>query len=966
MPMKTDTQKKRGFYLNIVLPSALAVLLFTVTLFLIVIPSFEHAMMERKREMIMQLTLAATSILDKYHTDEQEGLLTREDAQQTAISRLRYLRYGDENKDYFWIITTDAVMMMHPYRPELEGQNLTEYKDPGGTPLFAEAGRVAREQGSGYINYMWQWKDDSTHIVPKVSFVNRFSPWGWVIGTGIYIEDVREEIASLSRRFVFISIVITLITALILFYIGRQSFRIEGLRFKAEHELHESREKYRSLVEASTEGLMMVIDARISFVNSILERMTGLSQQELLGKPPGDLIQLPDELRPWLDRNRIPEAGARAFETTLKRSQGNTIEVLANVSPVAFYGREAIIFSLKDLGIDESEKVELFRNRGRFTKLFESLGIGVFRTTLDQRGRFLEANPAALRILGFKNLEELSETYILELLADVEDKKSFRQTLLEDGIVKGEVLKLRRPNGQLLVVNCSMAVISDGNVKFCDGIIEEITPSLHSTPLSDHAGLEGHQIEHQLLQPLADYARTPLAVSLDTDRKTLIRKLSASAEEALLVNGPDEVPVGIITRRDVLQRSDEMGEMMKAHELMTAPLVTIREQQSIAEALSLMIRKGVRYLPVVDFEGKATGLLSQQRSCAIIEGLPLMMTDLIGKATCINELASLRNRFVRNTLPLIPHINTPTALFGTMAMVSDNITKRIITMVLDEMGPPPAPFCFFSLGSDARKEQTLSTDQDNAIIYNDLPEEEQEQAAVWFQKFGKQICTALNEVGYQFCKGNIMAMNPDWSQPVSAWKRYFYKWINSGNAKDLLDINIFFDIRSIYGESQLLNELQKAIFNYSEKNPAYLFHLTQNTLVLKPQSGFWGNILIETAGAPPETVNIKESIMPIVNFARIYALKHQINATGTLDRIEILKKNHIIKEGSAENIADTFNYLNKMRLQHQAWLLNRNLKPDNLISTKTLSELDKTIIKKLIGNINNMLSKLSYDFKGSL
>jgi CBS domain-containing protein len=153
---------------------------------------------------------------------------------------------------------------------------------------------------------------------------------------------------------------------------------------------------------------------------------------------------------------------------------------------------------------------------------------------------------------------------------------------------------------------------------------------------------------------------------------------------------------------------------------------------------------------------------------------------------------------------------------------------------------------------------------------------------------------------------------------------------------------------------------------YSLKNPAYLYHLTQNTLVLKPQSGFWGNILIETAGAPPETVNIKESIMPIVNFARIYALKHQINATGTLDRIEILRKNHLIKEGSADNITDTFNYLNKMRLQHQAWLLGRNLKPDNLISTKTLSELDRTIIKKLIGNINNMLSKLSYDFKGSL
>jgi CBS domain-containing protein len=170
----------------------------------------------------------------------------------------------------------------------------------------------------------------------------------------------------------------------------------------------------------------------------------------------------------------------------------------------------------------------------------------------------------------------------------------------------------------------------------------------------------------------------------------------------------------------------------------------------------------------------------------------------------------------------------------------------------------------------------------------------------------------------------------------------------------------------VYGNTDLASSLQNTIFQLTKQNPAYLYHLTQNTLMLKPQVGFWGNILLETAGAPPETVNIKETIMPLVNFARIYALRDQIQTPGTMDRISILRKNHTLKETSADNITEAFVYLNRMRLQHQAWLISRGLKPDNLINTRNLSDLDKTIIKKVISHINNMLTKLSYDFKGSM
>ncbi len=162
-----------------------------------------------------------------------------------------------------------TTMIMHPYVPELNGTDLTDYEDSHSKKMFVEFVREVEDDGHGFVEYMWQWKDDSAHVVPKLSYVKKFDPWGWIIGTGIYIEDVRKQISELSSRLLYISIIIASIVALILTFISLQSFRIEKRRLRAEQNLQESREKYRSLVEAPTEGLVMISDNRIIFANAV-------------------------------------------------------------------------------------------------------------------------------------------------------------------------------------------------------------------------------------------------------------------------------------------------------------------------------------------------------------------------------------------------------------------------------------------------------------------------------------------------------------------------------------------------------------------------------------------------------------------------------------------------------------------------------------------------------------------------
>jgi signal transduction histidine kinase len=185
---------------RIVIPVALTIILFILTIFLFILPKMEAFMMDGKRETTRHLTETAWSVLDYFLDQETTGKMSADQAKEAAVALLGQLRFGDDGKDYFWINDTTPTMIMHPYRPDLEGQNVATFTDPAGNPLFADMVAITQTSGSGFVDYLWQWKEDSTHIVPKISHVMAFEPWGWIIGTGIYVADVKAEISAVTRK----------------------------------------------------------------------------------------------------------------------------------------------------------------------------------------------------------------------------------------------------------------------------------------------------------------------------------------------------------------------------------------------------------------------------------------------------------------------------------------------------------------------------------------------------------------------------------------------------------------------------------------------------------------------------------------------------------------------------------------------------------------------------------------------
>ncbi|MDX9788210.1 MAG: cache domain-containing protein [Desulfobacterales bacterium] len=290
MPEKKLKKIANRISRRIALPAFLTIFLFVTAIFFIILPQLEQSLMTRKQEMIKELTGTVRSLLDSYHEREKSGELSKDEAQLRAILRIRKLRYGQEKKDYFWINDMTPRMIMHPYRSDLDGKDISSFQDPNGKRLFVEFVRVVRKQGAGYVDYMWQWKDDPEKIVPKISYVEEFKPWGWVIGTGIYVDDVHAEIAAIRNKLSVVSAGILLIISLLALYSVRQSLMAdrERQRIFLEREalmksLEESKERFRNLLETTSDWIWETDrKGRYTYSSPHVETLLGYRLEEVI------------------------------------------------------------------------------------------------------------------------------------------------------------------------------------------------------------------------------------------------------------------------------------------------------------------------------------------------------------------------------------------------------------------------------------------------------------------------------------------------------------------------------------------------------------------------------------------------------------------------------------------------------------------------------------------------------------
>ena len=208
------------------------------------------------------------------------------------------------------------------------------------------------------------------------------------------------------------------------------------------------------------------------------------------------------------------------------------------------------------------------------------------------------------------------------------------------------------------------------------------------------------------------------------------------------------------------------------------------------------------------------------------------------------------------------------------------------------------------MGSQGRQEQTLLTDQDNGIIFAPVANADPQEVTDYFLRLGAQVCDGLHRAGYTLCRGKVMASNPRWCRSLPDWISGFDEWVHKSEPQEIIDFSIFFDFRTVYGDADLTHELRRSIHAALQDQPAFFHLFAQNALLFKPPFRLLGNIYL-SGGATEHAgeINLKDAMMPMVSFARLYALRHQINQTHTLERIEALTERNIILPSSRDEIA---------------------------------------------------------------
>jgi signal-transduction protein with cAMP-binding, CBS, and nucleotidyltransferase domain/PAS domain-containing protein len=822
----------RHFAVNIISPAILTFALFLGFIFAVIVPAMKRATLERKKEMIRELTQLEWSELAGLHEREQRGELDRAAAQRAAIERIRRLRFGDDGKDYFWISDLQTRMVVHPYRPDLDGQDLSTYADPAGRRLFVEFTRLARTQGAGYLEYLWQWKDDEHRVVPKLSYVKGFEPWGWIVGTGIYLEDVRAEIGAMTRRVLWFSLGLSGAMAALLAYIAKQGLDLERQRWQAERALRDSEERYRMLVEGSAEGVLLVLQERPAYANKTLLDRLGYSAAELVEVPLEKVVE--------------PLTGGAA-------------------------------------GPGPDRRARLFDRHGTATEvLLTSASVNVG----EQTGQMLTFRDLAAR-------RQRDET-LARLVADLQS------------------------------------------------LLPLATRAIKASP------------------------PTLVACDLDTTVSQAAAMMARARTSAILVRAAGGEPIGIVTDQDLRNRVLAEGRSAAGPvaAIMSAPLIRIPARSLLFEAARVMQERGVRHLVVTDDAGATLGVLT---SSEILHAQRHAVALLLGEIQAAGSPEALRDSraklpvFVRALLESGARVETVTRIMTT---VSDAIAARLLALAEAELGPPPAAFAFVVLGSEAREEQTFATDQDNALLYAEVPAGQQEAAQTYFLRLGEKVCAGLDLAGYRRCPGEVMACNPKWCQPLPRWRQYFADCVAAARPQDLLDVNVFFDLRCAHGAAELVAQLRQHLHEQFAADPrhAFFFHLAQSTLQFRAPRGFFGNIQLEAAGDEPARFNVKSAIIPLVNFARMYALRHGYAETNTLDRLRRLRDDGRLVAPSHDELAQAYGALMQMRLAHQAAQVQRGEAPDNAIDLQKLTQLERSMLKKIFADIAVFQARLETDF----
>ena len=447
------------------------------------------------------------------------------------------------------------------------------------------------------------------------------------------------------------------------------------------------------------------------------------------------------------------------------------------------------------------------------------------------------------------------------------------------------------------------------------------------------------------------------------------QKMAKNSSGSIFIKDEKGKIDAIITDADlinsVIAKGLDVGHLASA--IVPSSVVSVSADSQVFEAFITMIGEDKKYLAVSNKANDIIGTISDKDLIAAQANSTYLLIKTIKSAKNVNQLENMHSKMALMLLDPIRNGANPEYITRLITTISDAILEKVIEFSIAKLGKPPCKFAFMIMGSEGREEQTLISDQDNGIIFEDLKNDnDKAYASEYFGKLAELVCDQLNTAGYKFCDGDCMAKNPKWCQSLLNWKKYFHNWIYQGSPEDLLHSSIFFDFKGVWGDLVLTDQLKLFLLNSVEKRAGFLRHLTENALHFKPPIGLFGKLVVEPKGEHKDSFNLKWAMQPIVDLARIYSLKHGIVQTNTLTRLFRLYTKHVLTNKQYIDLIQSYNYVMHLRFLRQiTTIIDEEKQPDNYINPSNLSYLDKAMLKEAFKKIEQFQQNLKAEFVGT-
>jgi len=447
---------------------------------------------------------------------------------------------------------------------------------------------------------------------------------------------------------------------------------------------------------------------------------------------------------------------------------------------------------------------------------------------------------------------------------------------------------------------------------------------------------------------------TPLTCAPDTPLIEAAGKMRDIRVSCIIVTEGDAVR-GILTTGDMTNRvlAEGVPYDTPVRQVMTPDPTTLPPTALVADVLHAMVERGITHMPVAE-AGRLVGILTQTDLTRFQATSSAGLIREIAAAPDSATLAKIVHRIPDLLVQLVAGQNAHQVVTRLITDIGDATTRRLLKLAEDKLGAPPVPYLWLACGSQGRQEQTGVSDQDNCLIISDdmAPGDED-----YFAALAKFVSDGLDEAGYFYCPGDMMATNPKWRQPLKVWRQYFAGWIAKPDNEAQMLASVMYDLRPIGGTEALFTGLQEETLAASAANSIFVGHMVSNSLKHSVPLGLFGGLSKVRSGEHKNTIDMKmNGVVPIVDLGRIYALTGKLTEVNTRARLVAGIEAGTVSASGGRDLLDAYDMIADTRLEHQAKQIKAGEKPDNFMPPSELSDFERSHLRDAFVVVKTMQS----------